>query len=499
MRALRRNSILGPLMLVTIGILLLLLEMGNVHPDVFLLWMARWWPTILLGAGFVLLAEWAADTWVGGQRGAVLPRRSLGPGGVFLLVLVTLAGLSSMGLHRGSDWVRHNWDGELADSWGLDEVFAQHSATDQELNAPIASGALLTIQNYHGNINVTGASPDGQVHVSVHQRFTGWRGDDLRARKRRDTPLLRKAGAGLVLIVPGEGRDRSDLTIEVPHETALAIAPEKGDLSISELRGSLTVGDHSGNLVLTGLTGGVHLKLRDDNATVTGHSLSGDLTLEGRSGDLAFSDVSGPLTLHGDFFGSTHLERIAGPVHFQSSFTDLTCAGVPGEMNVEGRSELQAHNIDGPVVLSTTDRNLTLSGVRHGATISNRNGSVTLALADPLGPLKVATTDGSIELRVPDKASFALAAETADGQVNNDFGLIPKQQENRSSLTAQIHKGGPELSLRTSDGDITIHKGADTAAAEEMKTSEPTTGDSSEASEDHSAPRQHLRRLSNSQ
>jgi len=455
MRAARRNSVLGPVLLVSLGAAFLLLETGALAwaPTVF--WFGRWWPLVLVGAGVVLLAEWAVDTFMAGHRSAGLPRRSIGAGGVILLLLLSVAGASALAVHTHSDSLLRAFDPDALDSWGLDGFFGQHKETQRDLSAALLAGQTLNIQNFRGNITVHGDSQDGQVHVSVRQHWTAWGNNDS-SQADQLAPSLVSNGTGLLLRVPGEGRDRADLTIEVPHETALSIAPERGELAVSELRGAVTVEDHAGNIDLTGLTGHVHLIVHDDDATVTAHSLSGDLSLEGRSGDLALSDLTGPLVLHGDFFGTTHLERIGGPVHFQSSFTDLACAAIPGELNIEGRSELQGHDLGGPLVLSTTDRDVTLSAVRKGANINDRNGSVTLTASDLSGPVKVVTTDGSIDLSLPEKTPFALSAETADGQISNTLGLTSTQKENHTSLTGQVLQGGPSISLQTSEGDIKI-------------------------------------------
>ena len=464
MQAARRPSILGPLLLVGIGVAFLILETGTFQYGVLLLWLARWWPTVLLGSGLVLLVEWGIDTWVAGQNSPALPRRAIGGLGVLLLVLLTIAGLTATGLRHSAGWMRRNWNPDLADSWGLDQIFAQHTQIDQDLSAPMAAGGLLMVRNYKGDITISGDSPDNRVHVAVHQHLVAWRGEDLRSRRIHDRAFLKPNGSGLLLTAAGEGHDRTDLTIEVPHESGVEIDSETGQVTVSELHGPVNVVEHTGNIILTALTGTIHLSTRDDDAAVTGHSLSGDVTLDGRSGDLTFTDVTGSLALRGDFFGTTHLERINGPFHFHSSFTDFACASLPGELNIEGRSELQAKNVEGPLVLNTTDRNLVLSEVRRGATITDRNGSVTMTLAEPLAPLSVNTTAGAIDIRVPEKASFALSAETADGQVNNDLGLHPSGQDDHISLNAQVHRGGPTLLLRTTEGSINIHRKAEQSA-----------------------------------
>ena len=458
-RLTRRKSLLGPLFLVTLGSLFLLGEVGTIQWGAVVGWFARWWPLILVGSGLVLLTEWALDLWMADGRATPLPRRTLGSGAFLLLLLVTALGIGSSSINNSQGWLPRTWNPTAVDSWGLNHLFAHHSETVLELNEPIQAGGLLEIRNQRGNITITGESQDGRVHVSAHQRLWAWQDRDLHRLQERARPTLESNGDGLVLRVNGMGRDEADLTIDVPHETPLRITSETGQIAVSEVRAPLTIQDHSGDVVLTAVTGHMTVNERDDNATVSGHSLSGDLTIEGRTGDLAFSDVSGPLTLHGDFFGTTHLERVKGPVRFQSSYTTFTCAGIPGELRVEGRTELQGTSVVGPVTLFTTGRNVTLEDVRGGATITNRNAKVDLALVTPLGPVTVTTTNGPIHLEVPGTSAFRVDASTTNGQAAADeFGLHPGQSESGATLQGEVRTGGPLLKLQTTDGDVDIRK-----------------------------------------
>ena len=466
LRAARRTSVLGPSLLLAIGIIFLLLELGKLQPDDASAWLAHWWPLVLVAAGFVLLLEWAADTWISAQRGTpALPRR-VGAGTSLLLTLLVLIGAALLAVQNRPTWLMPYWNPDLTDAGGLGQLFAPHSERVQDLSAPLATKGLLTIQNFRGNITVRGDSQDGEVHVSARQRFSAWQRSELNAKQDRFRPSLQPSGSGLLLQVRGDDHDRTDLTIEVPHDSALLVHPERGDLTVDELRGPLTVNDHTGNITLTALTGSIHLTTVDENATITGHSLTGDLNLQGQSGDLSLSDVTGPVTLHGDFFGTTHLEHIKGTLHFQTSLTDLACLGLPGELNVEGRSDLEATDVEGPVTLRTTGRNITLKGVRHGATLDNSDGFVHLSVADPLGPVKITTSNGAVDLRVPETAAFALTAETSGGQIRNDFGLASRKEDDRATLMGKVRTGGPAMTLVTSGADIRIHKGNSETAEE---------------------------------
>ena len=51
----RRASIVGPCLLLAIGIIALLLETGHLSAAQFWTWYARWWPVLLIGVGLVSL------------------------------------------------------------------------------------------------------------------------------------------------------------------------------------------------------------------------------------------------------------------------------------------------------------------------------------------------------------------------------------------------------------------------------------------------------------
>ena len=56
----RVPSVVGPVILVCVGVIALLVVTGHVDAGAFWSWYGRWWPLLLIGAGLALLAEWAA-------------------------------------------------------------------------------------------------------------------------------------------------------------------------------------------------------------------------------------------------------------------------------------------------------------------------------------------------------------------------------------------------------------------------------------------------------
>src|ERR1700685_1391882 len=78
----RVPSMVGPIVLVSVGVIALLIMSGRLDSSTFWGWYGRWWPLLLIGAGLALLGEWALD-----MRRQTPVRRS----GSFIGILIFLA------------------------------------------------------------------------------------------------------------------------------------------------------------------------------------------------------------------------------------------------------------------------------------------------------------------------------------------------------------------------------------------------------------------------
>src|SRR5215469_3363389 len=152
-------SVVGPLLLIGVGVISLLLVTGHMDAGRFWDWYGRWWPLLLIGAGLALLAEWAIDA-----KRQVAVRR--GGGFVGVLIVLAVIGVVTSGMH-------HNWD-RWHNEWGGNDEFwnmfgrPQHDMDQQVLNAPLPANGTVNIDNPRGDVNVT--SGDGtQVVVEAHQ------------------------------------------------------------------------------------------------------------------------------------------------------------------------------------------------------------------------------------------------------------------------------------------------------------------------------------------
>ena len=199
LRAARRTSMVGPLLLLVCGFAFLLLQTGRLQWIAVFWWLGRWWPAALIGAGCVLVGEWSLDRHEGADQlaseglpplaVAVAPRRVLGGGAAFLLFLIAIVGLCSMGIQRGAGWLQDNLQNNLDQAFSQSgfgkwrQLLSANQEFTQNLQAPLASAGALTLDLQRGDITVSGSSQDGNVHVAVHQRLFAWQRDELERRR----------------------------------------------------------------------------------------------------------------------------------------------------------------------------------------------------------------------------------------------------------------------------------------------------------------------------
>jgi DUF4097 and DUF4098 domain-containing protein YvlB len=450
-RSLRRGSIVGPLIILAVGIVFLLAQMGRLSWGQSLEWYGRWWPAVLIAAGVVLLIEWAIDQ----QRdSAVGNPRVVGGGVVFLLILLALAGLSSRAVEYGLNWRDHTFGNGYTK---LDYLFGDRHDADSSMTWAMPAASTLVIRNPHGDVTVSGSSSDGQVHVNVHTQTYAWKDSDVEQKAKELQPTFSSDGGILTLNVNSVEGGEADLVLEIPRSAAVTIQADRGDVTVNEMSAPVTISANHGDVDVSGIDNSVTLHVNDDDASVTLHSIRGPVSVEGHSGDIEISEVTGDLTLQGDFFGSTDLEHINGAVHFGTSRTQFSAARLDEEFSVD-KDSLDASELLGPVVLTTADKNITLDRVQGSVEVSNRNGSVELTNAAPLDAISIHNQHGSVDIGLPGNVGFELNAQTRNGDMENDFGLTPGGDNEAHTLRGRVAGGGPTVTIATTDGDVTVRR-----------------------------------------
>jgi DUF4097 and DUF4098 domain-containing protein YvlB len=457
MRAMRRRSILGPVIVVLVGVVFLLTETGHLRNDRLWDWYGHWWPLLLVVVGIVLLAEWGIDQLRPQDPQRPYFRRSIGGGVIGLVIALSITGIILNGLRTGHNFNFYGGHGMSLNSDNLEEFLGDKHESDESIVEALPAGSALSIDNPRGDVIITGGSSDNQVHLSIHKQVYSRSDSDAENRARQLTPRVTRNGNLLLISFPSMSGAVADVTATVPPGVGATVTANHGDIHIDALKAPVTLTANHGDVELSGISGPVTAHVNNNGSSFSAHNVVGPVMLEGHADDLTLSDISGPVNLSGDFYGTTHLEHISSNIKFHTSRSDFQLARLDGEMEVSSEN-ISADQAVGPVVLTTGNRNITLERISGDLAVTNRNGSVDLTSAPPLGNVTIQNRNGSVSLTLPDHANFAVNAETNDGDMENDFSLPAQETNNRKTLSGTVGKGGSLIRINTSQGDVSLKK-----------------------------------------
>lgn len=453
----RRGSIAGPIIVIAIGVIFLLVQLGKIPSSLVWLWFGHWWPLLLIGVGIVVLLEWAFDQSFRRDAGQPYIRRSLGGGVITLLVLLIVAGVIFNGVHDGLHNGRSLFGGNFNQE-DIDQFMGDKHESEQTLQQTFAVQGALQVDNPRGNVTISGTSDDNQVHVTAHKEVYTRSDSDAANKAEKLSPRIDTSGNSTHVSVSALDGGRVDLVITVPTLSTNTVIANHGDVHISGVRGPVNITANHGDVELSAITGNVSTHIQNTGSDFSAHSVTGQVTLEGRGGSITLSDITGAVSVQGDFFGDTHVEHIRAPFRFHTSRTDFQLARLDGQIDISSDEDLSADQIVGPVVLTTRNRNITLDRIAGDVTITNKNGKVDLTGAPPMGNVSVENRNGEVTLTVPDQTGFNVQAETTDGDIENDFSLPISEMNNRKSITGNVGKPTSSIKITTTQEDIALKR-----------------------------------------
>ena len=450
----RQASVIGPILLIGIGVLFLLVHTGHIAVPAFLHWYAQWWPLVLIATGVIRLIEWGVDR-ITAPAGTPV-RSAIGGGVVFLLVLVAASGLAMQGIDRSSIV----WDGGGFSGWhghGFQQMFEdRHEQDDEPMIQPISGTGTLQIDDPHGDVAVAGTSDDGRLHISVHKEAFTESDGGATQRFSELTPVLTGAEESRVLTVPSVRQGSADLDILVPSGVHVRVNSDHGDVRVNNLKAPVAVTANHGDVEVAGIAGEVTVHVNHRGQSVNVRNVNGRVEIAGSGDEANITAINGSLNLSGDFFGGGHLQHITGPIAYQTGRITFSIARLPGEVEMDGGDSFSASEAVGPVTVNTRNRNVSLARVSGDVSVTDNHGDVTVVQAPPNGNLLVANQNGTVTVTLPSSAHFTVEAETSDGNVNSQFDGA--SQQGSGVLRGAVNGGGPAVRITTSRGDIHLER-----------------------------------------
>lgn len=449
----RRASIVGPIILIVIGLLFLL---RNFIPGLQLLdLVSQYWPYGLIAWGMLRLVE----VLVWNQKGQLTARQGVTGGEWVMVVFICLVGSSIFwGIKQ-----RNVWGNRI--SLGAWELMGE--AYDYPVNGTLAAGKTprILIDNARGNTRITGIESE-EVRVTGTKTIRAMSREDAdRDDKRSDFQLVKEGDTIIVRTnldrVSSGPQMRANLEIQVPKGARVETKGRYGDIDLENVGGDVEISSENAGVRLNNVGGNVRADLRRSDI-IRATNVKGNVEVKGRGDDVEIESIGGTVSVNGSYSGDLTFRQIARQLRFEGPSTNLRVEKVAGTLRFAGGA-MTGSDVTGPLVLRAKSKDVELSGFTDTIDVDVERGDITLRPSGTaFGKMEAKTNAGEIELILPTAARFELAAKTRRGEIENDYGspLLKKSEERGGTLSGNVG-GGPRLQLETDRGEIRVRKSDD--------------------------------------
>ena len=180
--------------------------------------------------------------------------------------------------------------------------------------------------------------------------------------------------------------------------------------------------------------------------------------------------------------GSIKVDSIEGFTRLRTSNGAVRASVVKGDLEARTTNgSIEAENVEGRVEFQTSNGAIRARDIRGSFEAGTTNGSIRAALAkpEPNRPVKLHTSNGSVELtmdavagnditastsnggitlHLPSALDAELKASTSNSTVHSDFEVKVSGTASKNHLEGAIGKGGSRIDLSTSNGGIKVLK-----------------------------------------
>ncbi|MDD4050801.1 MAG: DUF4097 family beta strand repeat-containing protein [candidate division Zixibacteria bacterium] len=184
-----------------------------------------------------------------------------------------------------------------------------------------------------------------------------------------------------------------------------------------------------------------------------------NLDLNTSGGDIVIGDIDGT-TRAETSGGDIRLAQIKGRLRVNTSGGNisLTESTADADLQTSG-GDITVELADGPLTAHTSGGNVMIREALGSVDASTSGGNIRAYIArQPQEDCRLTTSGGNVDVYLTSDISVDVDAETSGGVVSTDFPITVRGELEEASLQGPINKGGPELYLRTSGGNIHLYE-----------------------------------------
>ncbi len=448
----RRGSVIGPLILIVLGVLFLF---RNLFPEIPLVdLISRFWPFLLIAWGAIRLIEilfWAVTE-------KPLPRNGISGGEWALVFVICIVGATMYTAHNAPSWF------PTSRAWRrvVVNMGESYDYTFAPVEKPCAKNCRVVIESFRGNAKITGSADAGTVKASGQETVRSFQQADADS-AHNQTPLeLIQQGDQIIVRtnqdkVSDRAQPNADLDITVPAGSSIEAHGRYGDFDIQGVNGNVNVNSDNAGVRLENLGGNVQIDTRASD-TIRAVDIKGTVELKGRGDDVELRNIAGHVTVNGVYVGEIQFANLEQPFEWQDPQGSGSVQKLPGQIRVS-RGEVTGNNIIGPIRWRAHSSDVQFTDFTQSLDLTLDRGDIDLKPGKNLPKMEVHTQSGDIDLALPAGAKFDLRAATDHGDASNEYGDGLRQESSNHGASITGSTGaGPELRLETGRGTVTVRR-----------------------------------------
>lgn len=409
------------LILIVVGTFLLADQLLNTN---MLAYLFDWWPLVLIGLG----AEYLILSARGRRESKPL---RLDVGGVFFALLISLVVVVvTQSPSQTIPFLKNlnlNFDsiGDFASSIGE----GGHKFEKDVIRIPLAEGTTgVTLDNPNGSVEM---KPGRVEAIEIRATVYVDRVDEARARGIAERSTLEYAeGAVLSIAAKGEEYEVGMRTFR-PRMNLEIVVPESK-------RADYTITLQNGRIEAESMPLRSEFRASTSNGSIELRSLEGSVDAETTNGKITADSIAGSVHLR-TTNGSIRVEEIGGETILRTT-----------------NGEVVAKEIAGAVQVSTSNGRISIDEAEGAVHAVTTNSSIAASSDAMGGDWELNTTNGRIEVALPENPGFTVDGSSGHGSISNRFpGLIVGENRVEGRVGAGTYRlkldTNGSISLRSSD------------------------------------------------
>jgi len=323
----------------------------------------------------------------------------------------------------------------------------------QEKIALLPKGALISVQNISGDIEIQGEDQN-QVVIRATKRVKArsqkeaeeWaekvnisfdeRPDGLFIEVKMPKGWSESLGSLLTKLFEKQPSVLVDFDIRTPREVEVKVASISGDISVASVEKDVAVDVVSGDLEIA--------------------HIGGNLSIDAVSGDMVFQDLAGDLNIDA-ISSDMEITNIEGDVSIDVTSGDLIGKHIGGKCAVDGTSgDVDVTDVYGDVHIDVTSGDISIRQKGGELWIDTSSGDVSVeTIVEKNGRYRVDTSSGQIRFFIPKTSSCKVDLETSGGRIHAKLPMVV-ETVTRTRLQGTMGLGEALITLSTSGGDIDL-------------------------------------------